>query len=183
MDNLARETRSSLETERKKWNCNFVAPDLEHWELWGSFRKQTKDQGMDICRVLFGYIAAHMKGTAEVKTPGQTTVINQINNNYYQVEKSRREPLRLNCARAFNSRTISSMALEALVMVHARELPRSFSYRDFSYLSHDSFRKIVLRLKKKGKIIPLPQRTNPRFYALAERMNDYPALPDHIGEH
>jgi len=58
-------------------------------------------------------------------------------------------------------------------MEKVRDLNRSFSYRDFLELEHNSFRKIVLRLKKKGKIIALPQRTNPRYYVLAERLKDY----------
>lgn len=139
-----------------------------------------KNQDMDICRVVFSFVESYMKGSAEMKSPGQTTVINQINNYYYQPGKSRRDPVELNCAKSFSKRTISSMALEALVLEHARELPRSFSCRDFSYLSHDSFRKIVLVLKKRGKIIPVPPRTNPRFYVLAEKISDYPAHPEHV---
>lgn len=158
--------------------CSFRAPDQAHFEDWQRFRDQCKSQGMDICRVVFFYIQAHLTGTAEVKAPGLTINLQQNNTFSYEVQKSRREPYDLNCSPNFNQRTISSMAHEALVMEHARELPRSFSYRDFPYLSHNSFRKIVLRLRSKGKIVPLPHRTNPRYYVLAERLSDYATVPE-----
>lgn len=106
-------------------------------------------------------------------TPGQ--VINQQFNNtfLYQVSKPRREPIQMNCAKSAFQRTITSSAFEAYVLEKAREISREFSYRDFLELNHNSFRRIVLRLKRKGKIIANPQRTNPRFYILAERLSDY----------
>ena len=45
---------------------------------------------------------------------------------------------------------------------------KSMPYRDSG-----SFRRIVLRLKRKGKIIANPIRSNPRFYYLAEKLADY----------
>ena len=50
------------------------------------------------------------------------------------------------------------------------DLTREFSYRDFLEIKHDAFRRIILRLRRKGKIVANPQRTVPRFYFLAERV-------------
>lgn len=166
--------------------CNFRAPDVEHYELWQHFKEWCKDNGLDICRVTLDNVAAFMKsvegfsGLKGVSNPkqlttakGQVIIIQQQNSFVYSVEKPRREPIFMNWAKPKFARTISSIAAEAYVMEKARHLNRSFSYRDFLELEHNSFRKIVLRLKKKGKIIALPQRTNPRYYVLAERLKNY----------
>lgn len=118
------------------------------------------------------------KGSTTLATGTQIYNINQQNTFAYEPGKPRRQPLSLNCAKRQYSRTISSSAAEAYVMEKARDFNRSFSFRDFLELRHDSFRKIVSRLKKKGKIIPLPQRTNPRFFILAERLPDYPTVTE-----
>lgn len=113
-----------------------------------------------------------------ITTKGQVTIIQQQNTFVYPVGKPRREPIRLNCSKPEFSGTISRAAFEAYLMEKARDLNRSFCFRDFAELKHNSFRKIILRLKRKGKIIPLPLRTNPRFYILAERIPDYPTVSE-----
>lgn len=170
---------------KKNLICNFRAPDKEHYELWQRFKRWCQDHGLDVCRVTLGQVDAFMAAVeAEVKTPGSTkkqlaTALGQIidieqtNTFIYSVEKPRRVPIALDCAKPEFSRTVTSRAAEAYVMEKARELGRSFSYRDFLELGHVSFRKIVLRLKKQGKVVPLPQRTNPRFYVLAEQLQEY----------
>jgi hypothetical protein len=62
---------------------------------------------------------------------------------------------------------------KAYVLNKARDLTREFSYRDFLELKHDAFRRIILHLRRKGKIVANPQRTIPRFYFLAERISEY----------
>jgi hypothetical protein len=99
--------------------------------------------------------------------------IQQNNVFQYQVSKPRREPYDLSCVRKEFQRTISSVLFEAYFLNEARDLTREFSYRDFLELKHDAFRRIVLRLKRKGKIEANPQRTVPQFYFLAERLAEY----------
>ena len=172
--------RTVVKTEPKNLLCNFRAPDLAHFEIWQEYKKWCQDHGLDNCHLVLSWCDAHLKAMkgipskTSIITPEQ--IINQQNqfNLYYQVQKPRREPIQMNCAKPGFQRTINSMAYEAYVMERARALNRSFSFRDFMELGHNSFRKIILRLKKKGKIVPLPQRTNPRFYVLAERLEDYP---------
>jgi hypothetical protein len=90
----------------------------------------------------------------------------------YQVSKPRREPFSLDCVRPEFRRTFSSVLFEAYVLDKAREKSREFSYQDFLELKHGAFRRIVLRLRRKGKIVANPQRTVPRFYFLTERIDE-----------
>jgi hypothetical protein len=117
-----------------------------------------------------------MKGTegaAQVRNGKQVVNIQQNNVFQYQVSKPRREPYDLSCVKAEYQKTISSVLFEAYILNKARELTREFSYRDFLELKHDAFRRIILRLKRKGKIMANPQRTVPRFYFLAEQVSEY----------
>jgi hypothetical protein len=79
----------------------------------------------------------------------------------------------LSCVKKEYQKTISSVLFEAYVLNKARDLTREFSYRDFLEIKHDVFRRIILRLRRKGKIVANPQRTLPRFYFLAERVGEY----------
>jgi hypothetical protein len=114
-----------------------------------------------------------MEGAAQIRTGKQVINIQQNNVFQYQVSKPRREPYDLSCVRREFQKTISSSLFEAYVLNKARDLTREFSYRDFLELKHDAFRRIILRLRRKGKIVANPQRTVPRFYFLAERISDY----------
>jgi hypothetical protein len=78
----------------------------------------------------------------------------------------------LSCVKKEYQITFSSLLLEAYILNKARELTREFSYRDFLELKHDAFRRIVLPLKSKGKIVANPQRTVPRFYFLVEHIGE-----------
>ena len=132
---------------------------------------------MDVCHLTLSLTDSFMKGiggAAQVRDGGQVVNIQQNNVLQYQVSKPRREPYELSCVRSEFQRTISSVLFEAYVLNKARELTREFSYRDFLELKHDAFRRIVLRLRRKGKIVANPQRTMPRFYFLAERVTEYP---------
>jgi hypothetical protein len=114
-----------------------------------------------------------IEGAAQVRTGQQVVNIQQNNVFQYQVQKPRREPYSLDCVKPEFRRTFSSILFEAYVLNKAREINREFSFRDFLELKHDAFRRIVLRLKRKGKIITNPQRTVPRFYILSERLSEH----------
>jgi len=138
-----------------------------------------KEDGLDVCRVLLGFEKAYRearKGSREairLQSPQQVVNIQQNNQFLYQVSKPRREPYSLDCVKPEFQRTISSILFEAYVLDKARDLNREFSFRDFLELKHDSFRRIVVRLRRKGKIVANPQRTNPRFYYLTEKLREY----------
>ncbi len=135
-----------------------------------------KDNGLDVCHLTLSLTDAFMKGVegaAEVRTGQQVVNINQSNVFQYQVLKSRREPYDLGCVKSEYRRTFSSLLFEAYVLERAREISQEFSYRNFLELKHDAFRRIVVRLRRKGKVVASPQRTCPRFYILAERLGDY----------
>lgn len=75
-------------------------------------------------------------------------------------------------------------------MEKARELNRSFSFKDFTEINHDLFRKLILELKKRNKVLPLKPRTNQQFYILIEWRTRYPTMtenttvkPEFTGKH
>lgn len=164
------------DSKHKNLICNFRAPNLQHYQRWKTYVQWAKDNGMDVCHVTLSLIDSFMKGTegaAEARNGKQVINIQQNNVFQYQVSRPRREPYDLSCVKREYQKTISSVIFEAYVLNKARELTREFSYRDFLELKHDAFRRIVLRLRRKGKIVANPQRTLPRFYFLAERVNEY----------
>lgn len=67
----------------------------------------------------------------------------------------------------------SVVFFEAYVLNKARNLTREFSHRDFLEKKQDAFRRIILHLKRKGKIVANPQRARPRFYFLSERVDKF----------
>ncbi len=169
------ELQPVCEGRSKNFICNFRAPNLQQYQRWKAYVQWAKDNGMDVCHLTLNLTDAFMKGNeavAVVNSGKQVVNINQNNVFQYQVSKPRREPYDLGCAKREFQKTISSSLFEAYVLNKARELTREFSYRDFLELRHDAFRRIVLRLKRKGKIVANPQRTVPRFYFLAERLNE-----------
>ena len=160
----------------KNFICNFRAPNLQEYQRWKAYVQWAKDNSQDVCHLTFGLIDAFMEGTGsagQVRTEKQVINIQQNNVFQYQVSKPRREPYDLSCVRKEFKKTISSALFEAYVLNKARDLTREFSYRDFLELKHDAFRRIILRLKRKGKIVANPQRTLPRFYFLSERVNKH----------
>jgi hypothetical protein len=134
-----------------------------------------KDNGMDVCHLTLSLTDSFMKGlegAAQVRSGRQVVNTQQNNVFQYQVSKPRREPFSLDCVRPEFRRTFSSVLFEAYVLDKAREKSREFSYQDFLELKHGAFRRIVLRLRRKGKIVANPQRTVPRFYFLTERIDE-----------
>ena len=156
--------------------CNFRAPNLEEFQRWKAYVQWAKDNGQDVCHLTLSLTDSFMKGieaAAQVRNGRQIVNIQQNNVFQYQVSKPRREPYDLSCVRKEFQKTISSVLFEAYVLNKARELTREFSYRDFLELKHYAFRRIVLRLRRKGKIVANPQRTVSQFYFLAERISEY----------
>jgi len=156
--------------------CNFRAPNMQQFQRWKVYVQWAKDNGMDVCHLTLSLTDSFMKGiegAAQVRNGRQVVNIQQNNVFQYQVSKPRREPYSVSCVRKEFQKTISSVLFEAYVLNKARDLTREFSYRDFLELKHDAFRRIILRLRRKGKIVANPQRTIPRFYFLAERINEY----------
>ncbi|MGA2385248.1 MAG: hypothetical protein ABSG33_01800 [Candidatus Bathyarchaeia archaeon] len=170
------EEQTVIDVQPKNLICNFRAPNLQQYQRWKAYVQWAKENGMDVCHVTLSLIDSFMKGTegaAEVRNGKQVITIQQNNVFQYQVSKPRREPYDLSCVKREYQKTFSSSLFEAYVLNKARELTREFSYMDFLELKHDAFRRIVLRLKRKGKIVANPQRSVPRFYFLADRVSDY----------
>lgn len=171
-------------TERKNYICNFRAPDLEHYQIWLNFKEAAQSCGLDICYLTLSLCRAWLKSRDKTESIHQITTATQVinlqqqNTFIYNVQKPRREPTELICSRKEYTRTLSSLAFQAYLMEKARDLQRSFSFRDFAELGHNFFRKCILRLKKRGKILPLQPRTNPRFYILTEWKSDYPTMKE-----
>ncbi len=169
------ETRVISEVQPKNLICNFRAPDLQHYQRWRSYVQWAKDNGQDVCHLTLSLADSFMRGiegAAQVRNSQQIVNIQQNNVFQYQVQKSRREPYSLECVKEEYQRTFSAVLFEAYVLNKAREMTGEFSYRDFLELKHDAFRRIVLRLKRNGKIMANPHKTHPQFYFLTERLNE-----------
>ena len=166
----------------RNYICNFRAPDLEHYQTWLDFKEAVRSRGLDICYITLSLCQAWLKsieeGTAicQITTPTQVINLQQQNTFVYSVQKPRREPLPSFCTKREYPRTLRSRALQAYITEKARDMQQSFSFRDFPELGHDLFRKCILKLKKRKKILPLPPRTNPRFYILCEWIPHYPTV-------
>jgi hypothetical protein len=161
------------DSKPKNLICNFRAPNLRHYQRWKEYVQWAKDNGMDVCHITLSLVDGFMKGTegaTEVRNGQQVINIQQTNVFQYQVTKPRREPYDLSCVKKEYQRTFSSLLLEGYILNKANDLKREFSYQDFLELKHDAFRRIILRLKRKGKVVANPQRTVPRFYFLTERL-------------
>jgi hypothetical protein len=163
--------------EPKQLICSFRAPTRADFDKHKAFTKQVKQDGLDVCRVLIAFEDAYLAskkgspGTMKFETPQNVTNIQMNNTFQYQVMKPRREPYSLDCVKPEFRRTFSSVLFEAYVLEKAGRIDMEFSFRDFLELDHSSFRRIVARLRKKGKIVANPSRTNPRFYYLTSKLN------------
>jgi hypothetical protein len=164
---------SALENEPQNRICNFRAPTPEDYREWREYVATVKAQGLDVCRVTLGLTRAYkegMKQTTQIRSTEQVVNIQMNNQFLYQVQKPHREPYDLSCVKPEFRRTFSSILFEAYVLDKARAINREFCFRDFLELKHDSFRRIVLRLRRKSQVMAIPARTSPRFYALVERL-------------
>jgi hypothetical protein len=165
---------ASLEVKPKQLICNFKAPTIEQWQKWQEFKADVKAQGLDICRVTLGFAdtwLAARKGESQaagIQGLDKVIHIHQKNIFQYQVQKPRRGPYSLDCVKPEFRRTFSSLLFEAYMLEKASQMKMEFSFRDFLELEHDAFRRIVMRLRRKGRVVANPLRTNPRFYFLVE---------------
>lgn len=172
---------------RQNYICNFRAPDLEHYQVWSDFKEAVRGQGLDICFVTLALCQAWLKGLegateiSQIAAPIQVINLQQQNTFVYRVHKPRREPLELICSQKVSSRAITSRLFQAYIMEEARDLQHSFCFRDFPELEHSLFRKCILKLKNREKILPLQPRTNPRFYILREWLPFYPTMKENNG--
>lgn len=163
---------------KKQLICNFKVSDPQHYQDWIDFKEYVKSLGLDVCRVMIGLANAFRSGEdfTQIVSHKQIIQVSMHNEFLYQVSKPRREPFGLHCVRKGFQKTFSTLLYEAYVLEKARNLKSSFCFRDFLELKHDAFRRILIRLKRKGKIIAHPLRTNPRFYILTERLGEYESL-------
>ena len=154
--------------------CNFRAPSMKEYLEWQEYKQYVKEQGLDVCRVTIGLTNAFMsgvKGAAQVNGQGQNVQVQMNNQFLYQVNTPRQEPFSLNCVKPEFRRTFSSILFEAYVLDKARrKIKGEFCFRDFLELNHDAFRRIIMRLKRKGLVIGIPERTVPMMYVLAEQI-------------
>jgi hypothetical protein len=154
--------------------CNFRAPTIKEFNEWQQYKEYVKNQGLDICRVTISLTNAFMagkEGAARVTGQQQNVQIQMQNQFLYQVQQPKREPFSLNCVKPEFRRTFSSILFESYVLDKARrKLKGEFSFRDFLELDHHSFRRIIVRLKKKGLVLAVPKRTLPMFYVLTENV-------------
>lgn len=167
--------------------CNFRASTFEDYEEWLKFKRNCKTQGLDICHVNIGLIRAWNKAVEgnldpETITSSPNVVNVQMQNTFvYQPQRPRREPNPpIISSKNLFSGTITGLALEAYVTEKTRELNRSVSFRDFMELDANLFRKTILRLRRKGKLLPLEPRSRPRFYILPEWCDKYPSMQRNI---
>jgi hypothetical protein len=157
--------------QRKNLICNFRAPNIEKYKKWQIFKEWCKDNGLDICNVTLNITEAFMKGSENFALPDKAIQVNMKNEFYYQVIKPRRVPMTVNCVKKQFVHTVSSCLYEAYILEKARRIKMEFSYRDFLELKYDAFRRIIVRLKRKGLVVPNPMRTRPQFYFLAENLD------------
>lgn len=160
--------------EQKNLICNFRAPSLDQYQRWREFVGWAKENGMDVCHLTLSLVDAFMSGveSPELRLPQQTITIQMHNRFLYQVQHSHREPHSLECVKPEFRRTFSSILFEAYVVDKAGHLGGEFCFRDFLELKHSSFRRIVQRLKRKGRIIQNPQRSLPQMYLLTEKLKE-----------
>ncbi len=143
--------------------------------VWQNYKQFIKDQGLDVCFVTLCLAESFMKNgkeSSEFKHIGAQVSMIMHNNFAYQVQRPRQEPFALSCVKPEFRRTFSSILFQAYVLQKASKLGREFSYLDFLELEHDAFRRIIMRLKRKGEILTSPVRTVPQFYYLASSLQE-----------
>lgn len=159
---------TQLDMPRKNLICNFRAPSTEKYQLWQDYKKWALEHGHDICNLTLSLIEGFMKGTSTATAPNQIINISMANTFQYQVAKPRRVPFNSKCVKPQFQNTVSSSVWEAYVLHKARHLKEGFCFRDYLEMEYDSFRRIVVRLKRKGEIMAIPVRTYPQIYILTE---------------
>lgn len=142
---------------------------LLRWKWW------CEDQGLDLCHRIISQAQADLAALDEVrtlKTAGPTIINLQQQNTFIsQVERPRRlpDPGLLNMAKRDISGTTYRAAFESLVLLKALRMKYPFMFLDFREIKPNHFRKVILRLKRKGWIAPVEPRSNPRTYRLTPK--------------
>lgn len=167
---------------RKNRLCNIRAPSEEWFTIWQEFEEVTKNLGLDNCFVVLSlckcWLKAHKQkfGILEISGKTQIIFVSQMNQFNYNVGKPRRERFLMDCSRNYPKCTLCSRAFQSYIIEIARELGRSFCFRDFTEINHDLFRKLILELKKSHRILPMIPRSNPETYILPEWKPRYPSM-------
>jgi hypothetical protein len=167
---------------RQNFHCNFRAPNKKWFQVWLELKEATKTMGLDICFVVLTLCRAWLKALKEgnsscqLETKSQMIFLCQANTFNYNVQKPRRERFQRDCSKNLPKCTLCSKAFQAYIIDKVRDLNRSFSFKDFLEINHDLFRKLILELRNRHKILPLTPRTNPEFYILAEWKPRYPSM-------
>jgi len=156
-------TKQEIGLPKSYSNRTFVASFKTDPELWSRFKEGCAERGVSICHVLEALMEAWLEGQKATATVIKPVVINLTMQ--HVVQRPRRVQTRASdCAKPEFKRTVGVRMREAYVLSKAWEMGREFSYYDFLELKHDSFRKIVGSLRRRGRITANPIRTNPRFY-------------------
>ena len=135
-----------------------------------------EDSGVDICHLIVSHAQADIAGFDEIepfiKTGLNIINLQQQNNFISQVARLRRspDPGVLNSSNRGIPGTTYRLAFEDHVLPRALRLSRSFCFRDFPNLTHNHFKKIILRLKKKEYIVAQNPRTCPRLYIVTPQL-------------
>ena len=173
-----------MSRQRLNFHCNFRAPNKDWFLIWLELKETTKARGLDICYVVLSlcraWLEALRKGqsTCQINADSQIVFLHQANTFNYNVQKPRRERFQKDCSKNLRKCTLCSMVFRAYITEKARELDRAFSFMDFTEINHDLFRKLILELKKRQKLLSLEPRTNPQFYILPEWKERYPAMSE-----
>ena len=171
-----------MSRQRLNFHCNFRAPNKDWFLIWLELKETTKARGLDICFVVLtlcrAWLEALRKGqsTCQINSDAQMVFLHQANTFNYNVQKPRRERFQKDCSKNLRKCTLCSMAFRAYITEKARELDRAFSFMDFKEINHDLFRKLILELKKRQKLLSLEPRTNPQFYIIPKWKERYPAM-------
>lgn len=135
-----------------------------------------EDNGLDICHLIISHAQSDMAAfdtIKPIKKAGPIILNLQQQNTFIsQVTTPRRitDPGLLSMAKRDISGTTYRLAFESLVVLKALQMQHSFCYRDFPEISHNHFKKVILRLKRKSLVSPIEPRTCPRFYRLTPKL-------------
>ena len=135
-----------------------------------------QDNGTSTCVIFIDLSRSLLEASDAVqplKRYGSIVVnIQQQNTFVHTVQRFRRvaDPGLLSFSKRDISGTTYRLAFEAHIILKALQISHSFCFRDFPELSPKHFRKLILRLKRKGKVASVEPRTCPRFYRLTPKL-------------
>ena len=135
-----------------------------------------EDNGLDICHLIICHAQSDIAASDKIQPikKAEATIINLQQQNTFisQVVRPRRvaDPGLLSMAKRDISGTTYRLAFESLVILKALQMQHSLCFRDFPEIRHNHFKKVILRLKRKGLVAPIEPRTCPRFYRLTPKL-------------